>query len=238
MKMKIYLYTAIFGNYETLKNPIKIEGLDYVCFTDNKELKSDLWDIRYIDLPSGVPPPMFYKKIKCLSHYYLEEYDITIWLDANFVVKNITYLEYLLSNFKTNKLMLYKHTCLARLPRDCAYTEAKYSMTIHKYSKEKLNEQLIEYENIHKFPKNFGLYQSGFLMRNNKDNDVINFNQKWLDQIERFGTISPQCQVSLPFILWKTNINFDTLENIWDTQMYDISQHGSNYKFIEAYINT
>ena len=34
--MKICLYTAIFGGYETLKPPVQIDGLDYVCFTDNE----------------------------------------------------------------------------------------------------------------------------------------------------------------------------------------------------------
>lgn len=233
--MKICLYTAIFGNYETLKSPVKIEGLDYVCFTDNPDLKSDIWDIRYVKPPLEVPVSLFYKKIKCLSHEYLKEYDITIWLDANFVIKDKNYLNYLISNFKSNKLMLYKHVCLAGMPRDCAYQEAEYSMTIPKYNKEKLSSQINEYENLHEFPKHYGLYQSGFLLRNNKDDEVKTFNEFWLKEIERFGKIFPQCQVSLAFTLWKLDINFDTLENIWDVDKYEITTHGNNNKFIPAY---
>jgi hypothetical protein len=233
--MKICLYTAIFGGYETLKRPLKIDGLDYICFTDNKDLKSDFWEIRYVEKPLNVPPSMYYKKIKCLSHKYLPKYETTIWLDGNFIVKNKNYLNFLLKNFKTNKLMLYKHVCLAGMPRNCAYEEGKYSMTISKYSREKLNSQLNEYEYLHQFPKNIGLYQSGFLMRNNRDEEIIEFNEFWLNEIERFGKIYPQCQVSLPFTLWKKSINFDVLENIWDTEMYDITFHGNNNKFTPAY---
>ena len=233
--MKICLYTSIFGDYETLKNPVVIDGLDYICFTDNKNLKSDIWDIRYVESDLDIPPSLFYKKIKCLSHDYLPEYDITIWLDANFVVKDLNYLNHLMNNFKSNKIMLYKHVCLAGIARDCAYEEGRYSMTIPKYGKEKLASQLNEYEYLHSFPKNKGLYQSGFIMRNNKNQDVIDFNKFWLNEIERFGKVYPQCQVSLAFTLWKLNINFDVINNIWDTNMYDITFHGNNNKFTPAY---
>jgi hypothetical protein len=233
--MKICLYTAIFDDYETLKNPVKIDGLDYVCFTDNKNLKSNIWDVRYVQNNTDTPPSFFYKRIKCLPQAYLPEYDYTIWLDANFIVKDLNYLRYLLDNFKSNKLMLYKHVCLAGLYRDCAYQEAEYSMTIPKYSKEKLRSQINEYENLHEFPKHYGLYQSGFLLRNNRDEEVKKFNEFWLNEIEKFGRVFPQCQVSLSFTLWKLGINFDVLENIWDTNKYEITSHGNNNKFIPAY---
>ena len=100
---------------------------------------------------------------------------------------------------------------------------------------EKINSQLNEYEHLHEFPKHNGLYQSGFIMRNNRDEDVIEFNKFWLNEIQRFGRVFPQCQVSLAFTLWKLGINFDIIENIWDTKMYDITFHGNNNKFTPAY---
>jgi len=48
-KSRLVIYTAIIGNYDTLKDPEYIdENCDYVCFTDNRELKSDIWQIRLI----------------------------------------------------------------------------------------------------------------------------------------------------------------------------------------------
>jgi hypothetical protein len=233
--MKVCLYTAIFGDYETLKTPVKVDGLEYICFTDNLDLKSDVWKVVYVEKSTKYPPSFAYKKIKCLPHKFLSEYDITIWLDANFTVIDNNYLEKLLSQFKSNKLMLYKHVCLEKKFRDCAYIEGSYSLTFPKYSQELLRQQLNDYKTIHNFPENYGLYQSGFLMRNNKDQDVINFNEKWFEEIKKYGKLYPQCQVSLPFILWKTGITFDALDNIWDTQIYEITFHGSDQKFIYAY---
>jgi hypothetical protein len=39
----------------------------------------------------------------------------------------------------------------------------------------------------------------------------------------------------LPFVLWKTKIEFDLMDNIWDTDSYEITFHGNNQKFIYAY---
>jgi len=54
----------------------------------------------------------------------------------------------------------------------------------------------------------------------------------------KFGMIYPQCQVSLPFTLWKLNISFNIIpdENIWNTQRYEITVHGNNEKFKPAYV--
>ena len=46
--MRIVVYTAIFGDYDDLYEPmVKPDNVDYVCFTDSKTLKSDVWDVRY-----------------------------------------------------------------------------------------------------------------------------------------------------------------------------------------------
>lgn len=225
--MKICIYTCIFGDYETLRNHIKIDDIDYVLFTDNKKLKSEFWDIRYVENNTNESSALFYKKIKCHPEIYLSEYETTIWLDANFIVKNDVFLDFLLYNYKSNKIMLYKHFCMANFPRDCAYIEGEYSITLPKYNKEKnkIIEQLTHYKEDG-FPEHYGLFQSGFLLRNNRDEEVINFNKVWYSEIKKWSVITPQCQVSLPYVLWKTNIDKDILKNkIWDTNIYDIYSH-------------
>ena len=44
---KKVVYTCITGGYDNLIDPSYVtEGYDYVCFTDNLELKSKVWEIR------------------------------------------------------------------------------------------------------------------------------------------------------------------------------------------------
>ena len=44
--MRPIVYTSIYGDYDNLKDQPDI-GADYICFTDNPDLKSDCWEIRY-----------------------------------------------------------------------------------------------------------------------------------------------------------------------------------------------
>ena len=47
---RLVIYTAIIGDYDTLKEPEYIdENCDYICFTDNWELTSDIWQIRLVE---------------------------------------------------------------------------------------------------------------------------------------------------------------------------------------------
>ena len=47
---KVVIYTVITGNYDSLSTPsFRSEGVDYLCFTNNRELQSDFWEIRHIE---------------------------------------------------------------------------------------------------------------------------------------------------------------------------------------------
>ena len=49
-RYKMVVYTAITGNYDELVTPSVINPkFDYVCFTDNPNLKSNCWDIRLME---------------------------------------------------------------------------------------------------------------------------------------------------------------------------------------------
>ena len=46
---KICVYTCITGNYYDLKEVNKEEGIDYFCFTNNKTISSNSWNVIYIE---------------------------------------------------------------------------------------------------------------------------------------------------------------------------------------------
>lgn len=45
------VYTALFGDYEEInEQPVaRSSSARFVCFTDNRELRSDTWDVRHVD---------------------------------------------------------------------------------------------------------------------------------------------------------------------------------------------
>lgn len=45
------VYTALLGEYDDLKNPTElIDGCDLLCFTNNRNLRSETLDIRRLNI--------------------------------------------------------------------------------------------------------------------------------------------------------------------------------------------
>ena len=70
--MRIAIYTSIFGGYDKLnENQYKMDGVDYLCFTDS-DIKSDTWDV-IKSTPIYGDPNRNAKKYKILPHRYLAQ---------------------------------------------------------------------------------------------------------------------------------------------------------------------
>lgn len=77
------VYTVLFGGYEDLlEQPIAADSeLDFICFTDNPDLKSDSWEVRYVEplLPSD--PTRSSRVLKLLAHRTVPEYEMSLYID-------------------------------------------------------------------------------------------------------------------------------------------------------------
>ena len=73
---KICVYTCITGDYENLKEIEKKEsGIDYYCFTNNRNIKSNTWNIVYIE-SDELSNVELARKTKILGHDIINNYDI------------------------------------------------------------------------------------------------------------------------------------------------------------------
>ena len=81
MSGRLVVYTVLIGDKEPLGNPLAaLErsdtdlDIDFVCFTDNRALRSDVWRFHYID--SGhLPAEKLSRRPKALPHEYLRDHD-------------------------------------------------------------------------------------------------------------------------------------------------------------------
>jgi len=159
-------YTALFGNYEELKEPAIITpGWKYVCYTD-QPLKSDVWEIKQLELRNGATPQ---KLARCYKIKEFAEWEQSIWIDASFVINtdlNAWWEKYFKKGFSAPKHPL----------RNCIYDEGKHCMRI-KRGAEGIEKQLTEYKSLG-IPKKNGLITSGLLMRENTP-EVIALCKEW-----------------------------------------------------------
>jgi hypothetical protein len=87
--MTAVVYTALIGGYEELcDQPMAAESaLDFICFTDDPELRSDTWDVRLVEPILPMDPIRSARHLKVLGHPDLDGYDQTLWVDARLGVK-------------------------------------------------------------------------------------------------------------------------------------------------------
>lgn len=191
------IYTALFGAYDKLAEPVeKFEGVDFICFTDQEDLNSDIWEIRHLKVTEE-SPVLMNRRIKMLPHEYLPDYEASIYIDAN--LKLLKDLRGILENeFSDKSFLVPKHSL-----RNCVYEEAKECVIFQKSDLTSTVNQLKEYKR-RGFPRNFGLSENGILFRKHQDQEIQSLMRQWWEEFQKG---SKRDQLSLPFVFWKNGKN-------------------------------
>lgn len=194
---KTTVYTAIEGNCDILRDPEFIsDDLRYVCFTDNKDIKSDIWEIHYVEEPNNKNYALDIRKYKSCPQDYLSDSTVTIWVDASFTIKG-DLREYVKRYSQGSSILLFPHP-----ERKCIYQECGELISIMKEDPVKLICQAAEYFKAG-YPADNGLYAGGVIVRNMHDGELGECMREWWKEIR---TKSLRDQQSLPFVLWKNGI--------------------------------
>ena len=197
--MRKVIYTAICGSYDQLKLPTQVtEGWDYVCFTDQPDITSDLWKIRQIDSKAfGTTKTARYVKIN--NELFLD-YDLSIWIDGNFEIR--CDLDAFVDAFHKGNFSLMSHG------RSCTYHEAQACITYNKDGADTIRGQMSGYRS-EGFPENFGMVATGLIIRDHGHKEIVNFTQKWWEQVR---TCSKRDQLSFNYTLWKNPIDVNVMD--------------------------
>ena len=216
---KKVVYTAIFGPYDDLKKPEYInDDWDYVCFTDNKELKSDIYTIKYIE-PLFENSTKNARMFKLLSHIFLVGYDYSLWVDGSVKIrgKNIDDLITDL-NKKRQYLSIHSH-----IKRDCIYDEAMACILADKAHPAEVIKQVRHYKQ-ESFPEKIGLVESAEILRNHKEEKTQQLNQAWWEVLDQF---SIRDQLAFNYICWKHHFTYHKMAgHQWLDQYFHLYKHG------------
>lgn len=207
-KNKIVVYTAIFGNKDELRElGYKPQGCDFVCFTDNPDLKSKTWQIRYEEGISD-DPVRSAKFYKILPHRFFPEYDYSLWVDANIEVRGD--VNQLISRYLTGVHIAFPdHSKTAMDPWDCIYDEAAFLIDRAAHGKPKDDPQLIERQvaryRAEGYPAHNGLIVGMEIVRRHNSLDVMKSMEDWWAEIQHN---SRRDQLSFNYIAWKNKLHF------------------------------
>ena len=220
------IYTTIIGNYDNLPLiSVKQEShWDYICFTDNKELKSDQWEIIYVDSESST------KLENCkLSRYYktnfhnlLSEYNVILYIDARLkIVGDINQYLKSLSNFD---IVLMKH------PTSSSIKEEMDTLLELKLERESMIDIIKRRYNDVGYNYDNGLCAGGVLLFRNNEKTIKFFNEWWYE-IKHF---SHRDQLSLNYILSRNpdlNVRFVKFREIVSTYFRQMPRKSKRLKF-------
>jgi hypothetical protein len=202
MKNKFVVYTALFGDYDNLIDPKEdYVGCDFICFIDQKNLKSDIWDIRIVE-DIDLPLNMMNRRYKILPHLYLSEYEQSLYVDTNIaIIGNLLELA-------KKYLDKYDFAVPKHFSRDCIYKEAKECVILGKSKLQETKKQMQRYK-IEKFPKHFGMGENNIIFRKHNKDKIIKIMNEWWNELSQE---TKRDQLSLAYILWKNRSTFNFID--------------------------
>jgi len=210
--VKKICYTAIFGEYDDLKEPKVItEGWEYVCFTNSPNLKSSIWNIVQYN-PQEKPQnkrehSLIARFLKINPHsQFGKENVLSVWVDGSIEIN--CNLDEFVNKYKGRALTIMKHPT-----RNCVYQEANACIGLKKDDEGIIISQMANYKHLY-MPEHVGMVASGVIIRNHNE-DVNSFCEKWWAQVNRF---SIRDQLSFNFVAWISDFKytvmpFDILRN-------------------------
>lgn len=222
MKNKNVCYTVIVGQYDSLKEPQYIsENFDYICFTDQTDFISDVWEIR--PLPDSVIDLDNTRKnryLKWLPHLYLSEYEYSVYVDGSMTcIGDLNELKNINSDKKCMQLLPHNK-------RTCVYKEFEQCKAFHKDPVELLDEQCNMYKN-EGYPKENGiLFHCCIVMRYHNDTNCMFIDNKVWDIL---ANKSKRDQLALPYVLWKHNM-YDYIYTMQSGQINNFFNYNMSWK--------
>lgn len=190
---KMAVYTCITGKCDLLREPVHYNlDLDYICFTNDTNLHSKIWDIRYIRERS-MDDIHLARYMKIFPDIFLKEYEVSIWVDGKFQIKGD--LKEYIKLYEKNKSIL----CFPHPERTCIYDEAEMCKKVKRGVPEDIDRQIFRYRK-EDYPINNGLYETGCIVRSHFDSTVQKMMRAWWEEIEKYCY---RDQISFPYVLWK-----------------------------------
>lgn len=201
------IYTAIFGQKDALHDPTVLPlGFDFVCFTD-QDFTSKIWDVRHVAPPES-DPILSARKYKILAHEFLPEYEYSVWVDGNVLVRGD--VGELVSTYLVDENMaVFDHGQSMGIPcrsveEGIAYIKKDIAKGKQRDSIERIEAQYAHYRD-EGFLDNVGFAWTLVLIRRHLEPDVILQMKGWWTELK---TWTRRDQMSFNYVAWRDGFQF------------------------------
>lgn len=192
------IYTCLFGYSEPFGDyPVIRDGrTDYICFTDDPELKSKRWQIRLLD-SSKIGPVRTAKQIKILAHRFLPNYRESLYVDNRVKLKAPPSFIFQSLQQGSSDMMCFRHP-----ERNCIYAEALEIIKVRYDDPDVVHKQMAAYRDDG-YPEDSGLILGTVLLRRHNTPESINLMEAWFSEVMKH---SYRDQMSFNYAAYKQGL--------------------------------
>ena len=180
---RLCVYTTLIGDYERLNEQPVATGskIDFICFTDNGDLKSKTWKVVKID-PTFVKDPVRSQRIIKLSpHDFCEGYDTSLYIDNSVILSAKP--EDIFEQYKEHwDFLLPTHSF-----RDSLVDEFRETVRLSLDDPNCIDEQLAHYRDTDLNCLSEKPYWSGIQIRRHTNSYTRRALRFWLAQVLRYS---------------------------------------------------
>lgn len=194
MKKKV-IFTCLTGSIDNLQQPeIVDESFDYICFSDKARGKEGIWQIRQISI--DIKNQIILSRLpKLLPHRFLSEYEYSVYIDANVLIREKSFYEFVNTHIKNSDLI----SQVSHPTRNCIYLELEQCLNTRKVSPWQYIKHHQKY-NSAALPKGWGLFENNVILRKHNDAKVVSIDKDWWKE---YNSISNRDQLSLMLVYWR-----------------------------------
>lgn len=197
-------FTSVFGDYEPVWDPYRPdENVNFLIVTDGSCGKG-VWSLEQIDPEAHGTPRLANRYQKMRFQESLPRDGISVYIDAN--IRPVAPLSPLFDSFVKSKadIGLYRH-----YSRNSVRTEAEACLARGKVRDPKAVDDELRFYEGEGFPDLSGLWEGSIIFKRHDSEKLQLAMRDWWELYSRFQT---RDQFSLPFIIWKHQLEVFDLE--------------------------
>ena len=198
---KIIVYSCLIGDYDYVTSFNKQNGYDYALFTDQNIVNTN-WTI--LPIPKevqdlNVTDVKKHRYIKIHPHKFFKNYDLSIYIDANYVIKGN--LDDFLNDILNPLDIIYiTHLKFGRGIGEAIALAKYYKLDNH----DLLNNILGRYKN-EKLLDKLGIVNAGLIVRKHNKEYCITLMNKWWEEVEKYSHVD---NIAFNYAGYMTGIRF------------------------------
>ena len=215
---KIIIYSCLIGNYDNVTTFQRQKGYDYILFTDQKIMNTN-WTI--MEIPSfvrrlKVSDVKKQRFIKIHPHLLFKNYDLSIYIDANYVIKGD------MDDFLINTLNPLDHIYICHLQFGTDTRNAILKAIEKKLDDSKLLKKVLERYDKEKIFTQRGIANAGMLVRKHHEKDVIKLMDEWWKEVKKYSHVDG---FGFNYAANKTQVRFLYISYQFTLDYFDHNQH-------------